>query len=470
MNPKHTEVSPLMAELSAYIAGALQRPLPAQVVEKGKSHLIDTIAAIVSGSTLRPGAQGIAHIRQQGGTPEASVITTDIVTTAANAAFANGMLAHADETDDSHKTSRAHLGCGVVPAALAMAEKAGASGEALLRAVVLGYDIGSRTLFALNPLKFHQAGHCTHAFAVVFGAAAAAGALAGLNAEQVRWALSYAAQQAAGITSWRRAVEHVEKAFVFAGMPARNGVTAADMVASGFTGVNDVFTGAQNFFITFGQEPRPELLVDGLGERYEILNTTIKKWSVGSPVQSVLDAVQVLLREHHIDHRDIAEIPIRMFPLEIDTVDNRAMPDISLQHLVSVLLIDGDLTFASSHDEARMHDPAVTALKRKIMLIPDPGVERQRALVTISLSDRRSFSHRATAVHGTPDNPMSRQDITRKAASLMAPVLGDARSRELIDAIWNVEAIGNVRALRGLLGSAPAAETALMAGVPAVEN
>jgi 2-methylcitrate dehydratase PrpD len=453
MNAKQTQVSPLMATLSAYIAGAVTKPLPPNVADKAKAHVLDTVAAMVSGSMLPPGQSGISYIRQKGGTPEAQVITTDLVTTASNAAFANGMLAHADETDDSHMTSRSHIGCSVVPAGLAMAEREGASGEALLRSVVLGYDIGSRVLFALSPLKFHQAGHCTHSFAGVFGATASAAAIAGLSAEQVGWALSYAAQQAAGITSWRRAAEHVEKAFVFAGMPARNAVEAAAMVAAGFTGVNDVFSGAQNFFITFGQEPDPELLIDGLGERYEILETTIKKWTVGSPAQSVLDAVQILINQNRIDHRDISEVVIRMAPVEIDTVDDRAMPDISLQHLVSLLLLDGDLTFDSSHNAERMHDSAVVALKRRIALMPDPTRERRRAHVTISMRNGQGLSHQAGPVHGSPANPMTRDDVTRKALGLLAPVLGPARARELIEVLWAIEQVGDVRELRRLLRS-----------------
>src|SRR5258705_6014315 len=123
MNPKHTAISLVMAELSAYIAGTLTRLLPPEVVEKGKAHVLDTVAAMVSGSTLLPGERGIDYVRRQGGAAEALVLTTDIVTTAGNAAFANGMLAHADETDDSHKASRSHIGCSAVPAALPMAEK-----------------------------------------------------------------------------------------------------------------------------------------------------------------------------------------------------------------------------------------------------------------------------------------------------------------------------------------------------------
>jgi 2-methylcitrate dehydratase PrpD len=448
MNPQHTRISPIMARLSAYIAAAVTTPLPAHVVEKTKAHLLDTIAACVSGSRLDPGLRGIEYIRQKGGTTEAQVITADFVTTASNAAFANAMLAHADETDDSHKKSRSHIGCSAIPAALAIGEREGAGGAALVRAIALGYDVGSRVLFALSPLKFHQAGHCTHSFAGVFGATAAAAALARLSPEQVGWALSYAAQQAAGITSWRRAVDHVEKAFVFAGMPARNAVEAVVMVAAGFTGVNDVFTGAQNFFITFGHDPNPELLVDGLGERYEILETTIKKWTVGSPVQSVLDAVSILMAQHGIDHRDVAEISVRMAPVEIDTVDNRAMPDISIQHLVSLLLIDGDLTFDSSHDEKRMHDPVVVALKQKITLVPDPSREPRRAHVTIKTGDGKSLSHQAGPVHGSPENPMTQEDVDRKALGLLTPVLGRTRAQELIDVIWNIEALDNVCALR----------------------
>jgi 2-methylcitrate dehydratase PrpD len=421
------------------------------VVEKAKAHILDTVAAMVSGSALKAGISGITYARQKGGAPEALVITTDFMTHASNAAFANGMLAHADETDDSHMASRSHIGCSVVPAALAVAEREGAGGELFLRSVVLGYDIGSRVLLALNPLKFHQAGHCTHSFAGVFGATAAVAAICGFSSEQAGWALSYAAQQAAGITSWRRAIEHVEKAFVFAGMPARNAVEAGAMVAVGFTGVNDVFSGHQNFFITFGQEANPDLLADGLGERYEITETTIKKWTVGSPAQSVLDGVQTLIERHQIDHEEITKISIQMAPIEIDTVDDRAMPDISLQHLVSLLLLDHELTFESSHNVARMQDQTVLALKRKISLVPDVTRERRRAFVTIHLRNGSAFSHKAGPVRGSPANPMSQNEIVDKAKGLLIPILDEAKGCQLIDSICSLEKVGNVRELRPLL-------------------
>src|SRR5438309_2804239 len=281
--PSASEVSPVMGRLSAYIASALRRPLPPAVVEKTKHHVLDTIAAMISGSRLAPGMKAIAYIKTLGGVKEASVIGSNFITTAVNAALANGMLAHADETDDSHAASLTHPGCGIVPAALAMAERERRSGAALLRAVTLGYDVGCRLTLSLDPYQFREDGHSTHSFGPMFGAAAAAGALAGLKESQIRHLLSYAAQQASGVSCWMRDPEHVEKAFDFGGMPARNGVSAAAMVAHGFTGVEDVFSGERNFFVAY--KGNPDELARGLGESYEIMNAGIKRWSVGSPIQ-----------------------------------------------------------------------------------------------------------------------------------------------------------------------------------------
>ncbi|MGH7811824.1 MAG: MmgE/PrpD family protein, partial [Candidatus Binatia bacterium] len=190
-----SQISAVTRRLSGYIASAMRRAPPAAVVEKTKHHILDTIAAMVSGSRLRPGKQAISYVRTLGGIKEAGVVGDEIVTTAVNAALANGMLAHADETDDSHAPSLTHPGCGIVPAALAMAERERQNGMALVRAVALGYDIGCRLTLSLDPHQFREDGHSTHSFGPMFGAAAAAGALARLSERQVRHMLSFAAQQ-----------------------------------------------------------------------------------------------------------------------------------------------------------------------------------------------------------------------------------------------------------------------------------
>jgi len=172
MAKNKTSVSPLMLELSRYIAQSQRRRLPAPVVERAKLHLIDTFAAMISGSRLLPGQRAIAYVKPQGGTPLAGVIGTRIVTTPVLAALANGMFGHADETDDTHPPSLTHPGTSVVPAALAIGEAKRLSGAAMLRAIVLGYDICSRLLLALKPMPFLRSGHHAGAFGQAFGAAA----------------------------------------------------------------------------------------------------------------------------------------------------------------------------------------------------------------------------------------------------------------------------------------------------------
>ena len=455
------EVSPLMKELSAYIAGALKRPLPEEVVEKTKHHALDTIAAMVSGSRLLPGKKAIAYVKTLGGVKEACVIGSRFITTAEHAALANGMLGHADETDDSHAPSLCHPGCAIVPAALAMAEREGRNGTAFLRAVALGYDVGTRLNMALHAYDFRDAGHSSHSFGPTFGAAAAAGALANLNADEARWLLSYAAQQCSGVSCWMRDEEHIEKAFDFGGMPARNGVVAAAMVATGFTGVDDVFSGERNFFIAYdetgriGRAPEPQRLVQGLGSTYEIMNTNIKRWSVGSPIQAPLDSLLDLIRAHGIRAGDVEKLTVRVARQGANTTDNRTMPDICMQHMCAVMLLDGIVTFASSHDERRMKDPKALALRSRMELFGDEALTRvlpsRQGIVELKLKDGRELRHHTQAVRGTAQNPMTRVEVDEKAFHLMAPILGKARARLLCDAAWALDKLSNMRKLRPLL-------------------
>ena len=450
-----SQISPVMSQLSAYIASALRRSLPPAVIEKTKHHILDTLAAMISGSRLAPGMRAIGYVKTLGGVKEACVIGSNIITTAVNAALANGMLAHADETDDSHAPSLTHPGCGIVPAALAMAERERRNGAALLRAVALGYDVGCRLTQSLDAYQFREDGHSTHSFGPMFGAAAAAGALAGLRERQVRHLLSFTAQQASGVSCWMRDGEHVEKAFDFGGMPARNGVAAATMVAHGFTGVDDVFAGERSFFVAYGRKPDPAALTRGLGANYEIMNTNIKRWSVGSPIQAPLDSLRDLILEHQIKATDVEKVVVRVAHQGANTVDNRDMPDICMQHMCAVMLIDGNVTFASSHDQKRMRDREVLALRNRIELRGDDALSAampsRQGIVEVSLRDGRELRRHTTAVRGTAENPMTRGEVDEKSYDLMAPVIGRARARKLCDAVWKLEKVRDARGLRLLL-------------------
>ena len=455
MSKTATKISPPMRKLAAYIAAARSAALPAAVAEKTKHHLLDTLAAIVSGSRLPPGGKAIAYAKTLGGPAESSVIGSRLLLGATNAALANGMSAHADETDDSHAASLTHPGCGVVPAALAMAERERAGGGALLRAVALGYDVCARLSLSLGAYAFRNAGHSTHSFGPMFGAAAAAGSIARLDADRARYLLSYTAQQASGVSCWARDPHHIEKSFDFGGMPARNGVASATMVAAGFTGVEDVFSGERNFFFAFAGNANPRELTRALGRTYEIMHTNIKRWSVGSPIQAPLDSLEALIRAHRPRADDVAKLVVRVSHHGANTVNDRDMPDICMQHMVAVMLLDGTVTFDSSHDEKRMRDPRVLALRKRIELHGDDALQKampsRQGIIEITLRDGRRLRHHTRAVKGTSDNPMTRDEVEHKCFHLLAPVLGKARAQKLIDTVWRIERVKDVRALRPLL-------------------
>lgn len=443
--------------VAAYIASALHTPLPEEVAEKTRLHLLDTIAAIVSGTALAGGLAGAKLARRLGGPAEALAIGSRALVGAPQAALANAMAAHADETDDSHVGGRFHPGCAIVPAAMALAECYGRSGEELLRATALGYDIGARAVMALGIRSADTARFSTHSIGGNFGATAAAAALAGLDMRGAMHALSYAVQQTSGVPYWRRDKDHVEKAFDFGGMGARNGVLAALMVSEGWSGVEGVLTGVPSYLSAFAESPVPEALSDGLGQRFEIMEAAIKKWCVGSPIQAALDSLTVLMAEHRLTPNRVARMTAIMPDDRLHIVDDRAMPDVCLQHLLAVTLIDGGLGFAEAHDHARMKDTAVLDLRSRIFAIPDRGLSEARpprqAIVEIKTTDGQTLRHHTRAVLGTPANPMTRAQVSAKALDLIAPVLGDTAAAQLVDAVLEIDAVADVRHLRPLFGA-----------------
>jgi 2-methylcitrate dehydratase PrpD len=450
------DVSSLMATLSAYMSEAAARALPQEVTEKTKQHVLDTLAAMISGAELPPGRAALQFARAYGGREVATVLASDLLCGPIEAALTNGVLAHADETDDSHSPSQSHPGCAVIPAALAAGEQFGISGTHFLRAVTLGYDIGTRFTVTLGGQRFEAESHwSTHSISPLFGAAAAASCAAGLNPEQMRWMLGYTAHQSSGLGSWNRDTEHVQKAFHFGGMTARSGVTSALLVQAGWTGVEDILSGKDNFFAAYNPHADPAGLIDKLGERYEVTRTNIKKWPVGSPIQAALDALEILRQQRPFVAAEVQKVSVRLATDEAAIVNNREIPDICLQHVVAVMLLDKSVTFVSAHDKQRLTDPATLRERAKVQLIPDQDLERlmplRVAVVDLTFSDGSHLAERVDNVRGTPENPMTRAEVTRKATDLIAPILGAAKCSELIKKVLQLEAASDIRELRPLL-------------------
>jgi 2-methylcitrate dehydratase PrpD len=450
------DVSPVMTKLSTYMSEARGRAMPDPAMDETKHHILDTIAAMISGSELPPGRRAMQFAKAYGGENVVTIVGSKLLCGPIEAAIVNAELAHSDETDDYHSMGGAHPGCSIVPATLAIGEQFDIDGMTFVRAVALGYDIGLRVVRTVGDGTFIRD---THNMVGTFGSTAAAGCVAGLSAQQTRWLLDYAAQQAgAGIGSWRRDTDHIEKAFLFAGMGARNGVTGALMVQSGWTGVEDVLSGPDNFIQTYSPKADATILIDKLGERYEVAGTTIKRWTVGAPIQPPLDALEILLKRHPFEPDQVQQVVVREGKTPAYTVDNRDMPDICLQHMVAVMLIDKTASFKAAHDKPRMQDAAVLRQRAKVQLLPDAELEqllpKRVAIVEVTLTDGTKLTERVEAVKGTPENPMTRDEIVTKSRDLITPVLGESTCNALIEKILNLEKIKNIRELRPLLQKA----------------
>ncbi len=447
----------VMDQLSRHMAEARSRELPAEVVREGEHRILDSFTAVVSGARLKPGQMAIKYIRTLGGTAEAQVVGSDIVTSAGNAALANGMLGHANESDDTHMPTKCHPGCAIIPAAFAMGERENASGVDFLRAITLGYDLCCRMVRAMDATLLHETHRSTQGIGPTFGCAAAVGSLAKLDATQMRHVLSYAAQQASGIRAWSRDIDHIEKAFDFGGMGARNGVMAATMVQAGFTGVWDVLSGEHNVLDAFSTQPRPEEIVGDLGTFFEITNTAIKAYPVGYPIQSALDALFTIMKRDGIRGADVKQLVAILAEDGARIVNDRDMPDISIQHVLALALVDEEVTFDSTHDYERMRDPAILEMRKRVHLRPDkslvdPKLPRQ-AIIEITTNDGRTLSHHTMSAPGSVENPLSREQIAAKARDLMTPVLGPDRTEQLITKLQNLAGLKSVRELRPLLAS-----------------
>ena len=189
--------------------------------------------------------------------------------------------------------------------------------------------------------------------------------------------------------------------------------------------MDDILSGDDNFLLANAPHGDANALIDKLGERYEIVRTSIKKWTVGTPIQAPLDALEIMLKKRPIEPDQVREVIVRMDP-RTSVVNNREMPDVCIQHMLAVMLIDKTATFRSAHDKPRMQDPAILRHRAKVRL--DPAAP---PLLTIVLADGTRLSEDVKAVLGTAENPMTRDQVVAKARELMTPVLGASASAKL---------------------------------------
>lgn len=442
-------------DVAAYAAAAAATPLPDAVTARAKLHILDTLAAIVSGAALEAGLAGQAYVQSLQGHAMATVLGSRYRVPLVEAALANGMAAHADESDDSHESSQTHPGCGVVPAAMVVAEVERSTGQDLLRAVVLGYEMTIRFATALGAaMTFKSSSLSSHAYGPLFGAGYAAGALMRFDDKQFRILLNYLAQEASGLTTWRLDQRHTLKSYVFGGMPASNGVKAAALVQSGFTGDGDVLDlSNRNMLEAISPAPNPAALTEGLGIDHAVLGTDIKRYPVGYPIASPLAALEAILAMPGFDATNVAEIRVFYNEDWYKVVgDESRMPDVNLRYCLAVTMIDGALAFNAAHDAARMAHAHVVAMGKKIrMLPPKPYLDRFAVRLEIDSGGRTFAAEQDRYVLGRTENLMTREQVHDKAEELLSTVVTAGRARSIIKLVDRLETLQSLEPLIALM-------------------
>lgn len=419
-------LDPLTQAMADLNSSTLDRGLTDEVREKTRHHQIDTVAATISGSRLPAGEAALRYVCSIGGTPQASVIGSGgFRASVVNAALANAMAAHGDETDDFYTACITHSSFAAVPAALAVGGAEGRSGADLLSAVSSGFNVRCKVLVSLDCYHQFKDGRGMNALGGIFDAVAASSLMMCFSQRQVADAFLFTLQQASGLTFWRRDEACIENAFDFAGMPARNGVMSAGMVACDMPSVCDAMTGVNGLFPVNAPEgfDLAEPWSD-LSTRAEVLSSSIKKWSVGSPGQAALDAVTALQDAHDLRPEDVEDVAIYLPDDVSHIVDEGGAPNVNIRHLAAICIVDRTLGFASTFDEKRLGDPVVVALRARVVPSAELTVVHllRQAIVEIVCKHGRKWRHHARVVRRALGDLMSRVEVLDKARDLMAPV------------------------------------------------
>lgn len=444
----------LTEQLAALVAATRPEDVPMSVRETAAWWVVDWLGAAVAGLDSAPGRIIHAHTAAQPAGPCSCLGLAEGRATQA-AALHNGVVSHVVEMDDVHRVAVIHPAVVVVPAALAVAEARGASGRDFLTAVVLGYEVAIRVGEAVGKTHYfhwHNTATCG-----VFGAAAAAGWLLGLDARQLTWALGSAGTQAGGL--WEFIAEGDMSKVLHAGRAAANGVLAAELAALGFTGARRILEGRQGFFAATAPDGTPARVVEGLGEGWKLPTSSIKPYPSCRHTHAAVDAALALRRQHGLTLDLIERIEIDAYQATIDLTDNPApahpyAAKFSVQYCVVRALADGTLRLADFSD-ARIAAPSLRALMARTTVRLDAELDARApgqlpARVRLALADGRTVEQLVLTAKGDPEEPLTPAELTDKFLGLIEGTAYAPRGRALLEAVTTLDRRPDVRGLVGL--------------------
>ncbi len=438
----------LVEHFAGYGVKEQSSKLPASVIHHAKRAVIDWYASLLPGSRVAPATLLELALAEDLDHGNARLASGRRATLRA-AALINGAASHSVEFDDIYRDAGYHPGSPVISAALAAAQAHGVSGEAFLRGVIVGYEISTRIGEAVMP-SHYKYWHTTGTVGS-FGAAAAVATVLGCNREQFAHALATVGTFASGLQQAFRSQAMTKP--LHGGHAADVGAMAAMAAAQGVTGALDIIEGDAGFGAAMSVNPDWQKALKGLGTDYHITRVTFKNHGCCGHIFPSIDGALHLKQQNKLSARDVKHIRIATYQAGLDIVDNfnpegEYQAKFSLPYVVSHALVHGSVRLNAFQPD-RLNDPDVRALMKKIELVADPelskGYPNQRAAhVEIEIADGHKFTHFQPTRKGDPELPLTDAELNDKFLELAMPVIGDATSRQLLDALWVIEKRKNV--------------------------
>ncbi len=441
--------------LAQYVVSARYDDLPDNVRKEGVRTLLNWVGVAIGGSHHQTVDIAASALAPFSGPHQASLFGRRERFDIMNAAFINGVSSHIFDYDDTHLKTIIHPAGPVASAILALSEMQPVSGKEFLNALVLGVETECRIGNAVYPNHYDVGWHITGT-AGVFGSAAAVGKLLGLNEQQMVWALGLAASQPVGL---RESFGSMNKSFN-PGRAASNGIFAALLAAKNYTSSDGMIEARRGWANTISTKQDYREITDGLGQRYEAALNTYKPFACGIVLHPAIDAAIQLRAEQKFTADQVRRIELKVHPLVLELTGKKTPQEglegkFSVYHAVAVALIEGAGGEKQFSDRA-VRDPAVIALRGKVVPVIDPSIRPEQVEMAIELNDGRVLRKRIEHAIGSLEKPMSNADLDRKFIDLAEGILPGEQTAKVMELCWNVESLADAGEI-ARMGSRPAA-------------
>lgn len=426
--------------------------LPALVVSKAKLEILDTLGAMFGGAQTHSGRVLCDYILNQGGRAGATIAGAGQKVPAVNAALANGTLAFILGVDSGEHSSLSHISAPTLPALMATAEERDISGAKIIAAFVAGYEVAVRIGRAMQPSHRHQGFWSISTFPT-FGGAVAAGLALGLDQEALVSALALAGLQASGLGEIETAGTMGRQFMV--GKSAHGAAIAAQLAEAGFNGPRTILEGEKGFYAAMATEYDPELITEGLGESFLILNTYNKPYPSCRYSHVVLDALFELMLDHPLTPENVELIRVRTNSITYDVCRSseprdfwgEPSPILSLPLTLALAVTQGNFDHGDQVQHSmQILDPDVRALAGRVKLVIDPELDRQPldrrgCRLDVITKSGESLSIYTEIAKGDPANPMTLEEVSQKYLLYATPVIGGNAAEELFELVANLEMV-----------------------------